>query len=265
MGGLMNRARFQLIVISLGLILTACGRDTPPKVAPSGDAASPKTDALKAGATVMQTHAPVNAMNVYVVGFHPMKDDPEHQMEAHHFCRQVNEDFAQCALFDGNSAAANLTGVEFIISEKAFEALPEGEKRYWHPHNGEILSGQLVAPGIPEPAEKELMRQKMNSYGKTWHVWMTDQGHKMPLGDAMLAWSFSRDGEPKPGLVEERDKRMSISTEQKRRDRQDLRELARPQQGVDDLKAKFARQATDIPGVVDRRAASAPPAGTAPK
>jgi hypothetical protein len=258
----MARAHLQVLLISLALTLAACGRDTPPRVEPAGDSTSPKTDALKAGATVMQAHAPVNAMNVYVVGFHPMKDDPEHQMEAHHFCRQVNEDFAQCALFDGNTAAANLTGVGFMISERAFEALPEGERRYWHPHNAEILSGQLVAPGIPEVAEKELMRTKLNSYGKTWHVWMTDQGHKMPLGDAMLAWSFNRDGEAKPGLVEERDKRMSISSEQKRRDRQDLRALARPQQGVDDLKGKFARESRDIPGVIDKRAAgsAAPPA-----
>lgn len=54
-------------------------------------------------------------MNVYLVGLHPMKDHPEHQMEAHHFCRQVNEDFAQCTLFDGNTKDANLNGIEYII------------------------------------------------------------------------------------------------------------------------------------------------------
>jgi hypothetical protein len=258
----MSKSSAKVLILWLAMILGGCGRDTAPKVDPAGAPTSPKTDALKAGATVMQTHAPVNAMNVYIVGFHPMKDDPEHQMEAHHFCRQANEDFAQCALFDGNTATANLTGIEFIISGKAFDALPEAEKRYWHPHNAEILSGQLIAPGIPEVAEKELMRTKMNSYGKTWHVWMTDHGHTMPLGDAMLAWSFNRDGEAKPGLVEERDKRMSISTGDKRRDREELRALARPQHGVDDLKGKFAREGREIPGVVDRRAA--PPAASTP-
>ena len=39
-------------------------------------------------------------------------------------------------------------------------------RKYWHPHNAEILSGQLVAPGIPEPVEKELMKGKMNSVRK---------------------------------------------------------------------------------------------------
>ena len=58
----------------------------------------------------------------------------------------MNQDFAQCALFDGNGRDARLNGVEYIISEKLFETLPHEERQYWHPHNAEILSGQLVAP-----------------------------------------------------------------------------------------------------------------------
>lgn len=85
----------------------------------------------------------------------------------------MNGDFAQCILFDGNGPEARLTGIEYIISEKLFQNLPEEEQQYWHPHNFEILSGQLVAPAIPEIAEHELMLLKMNSYGKTWHVWDT--------------------------------------------------------------------------------------------
>ncbi len=59
----------------------------------------------------------------------------------------MNEDFAQCVLFDGNTAEANLHGLEYIISEKVYDTLPPVEQSYWHPHNYEILSGQLVAPG----------------------------------------------------------------------------------------------------------------------
>lgn len=194
-------------------------------------------------------------MDVYLVGFHPMKDDPSHQMEAHHYCRQANEDFAQCALFDGNTKDANLNGIEYIISAKLFSSLPEDEKQYWHPHNAEILSGQLVAPGLPEIAEKELMRGKMNSYGKTWHVWMTGSGDKLPLGKAMLAWSFNRDGEAKPGLVEDRDKKLNIDSQEIRKSRDELRSLAMPQSGVDALKGKFGRPTQDIPGVVDQKIA----------
>jgi hypothetical protein len=186
-------------------------------------------------------------MDVYVTGFHPMKEHPSHQMEAHHFCRQVNEDFAQCVLFDGNTRDANLNGLEFIISEKLFESLPAGEKQYWHPHNYEILSGQLQAPGLPAVAEKELMRSKMNSYGKTWHVWMTDRGDKLPLGPAMLAWSINRDGELDPELL-----RGLTNIDDKRSERRDLAGLARPQSGVDALHGKFGRSTKPLPGVSDK-------------
>jgi hypothetical protein len=246
-----------IAIVTAAFAVTAAQAQTT--TAPPGADKSVKTRALEAGAKVLQRNSPLGPMDVYLVGFHPMKDHPEHQMEAHHFCHQVNEDFAQCALFDGNDRTANLTGIEYIISDRLFDTLPAEERSYWHPHNAEILSGQLVAPGIPAVAEKALMKGKMNSYGKTWHVWNTgamgQPGDKLPLGPPMLAWSFNRDGEAKAGLVEQRDRRLGISTEEKRKQRAELLPLARPQSGVDDLRAAFA-QAKPIPGVVDTKAAS---------
>ena len=241
---------------SLLLWFAGCTGSGPsgPQVQAAGQPESGKTSALQAGATALQRDAPPDGLNIYLSGFHPMKADPSHQMEAHHFCRQVNEDFAQCALFDGNGADANLNGIEYIVSKRLFEQLPASERKYWHPHNGEILSGQLVAPGLPKLAEKELMRGKMNSYGKTWHVWSTDRGDRLPLGEPMLAWSFNRFGQAKPGLVERRDERIGISSDELRQDRQDLVRLARPQSGVDDLEGVFPGETRPIPGVVDSKA-----------
>ncbi len=262
MSSALTRLRAGLLAFSFGLGTLALAQT--PK--PPGDEKTAKTRTLEAGAKVLQRNSPLGPMDVYLVGFHPMKEHPEHQMEAHHYCHQVNQDFAQCTLFDGNERNANLTGIEYIISEKLFETLPQDERKYWHPHNGEILSGQLVAPGIPAVAEKALMKDKMNSYGKTWHVWNTgamgQAGDKLPLGPPMLAWSFNRDGEAKPGLVEQRDKKMEVNSAEKRRQRADLQSLARPQSGVDDLKAAFP-QAKPIPGVVDKRASAPAPAAAA--
>ncbi|CAA9890176.1 conserved exported hypothetical protein [Candidatus Methylobacter favarea] len=253
------RALKPLAFISAGLMAAACTPSVQSPLQPQGVEKSAKTRVLEAGATMLQTDSPLEPMNIYLDGFHAAKDNPAHQMEAHHFCRQVNEDFAQCALFDGNTREANLIGIEYIISEKLFESLPGKEKKYWHPHNFEILSGELIAPAIPAAAEHELMSGKMNSYGKTWHVWNSDpygrKGDQMPLGEPMLEWSFNRDGEELPGLLEQRDQRMGISTEEKRRSRQDLAPLAKPQNGVDALKGKFPRPPTPIPGVVDKKAA----------
>lgn len=244
---------FKYLIILI-LSLNTYADDSEPKITPRGKEKSTKTSVLAMGAKMLQEKAPLSGMNVYLVGFHPMKENPELQMEAHHFCRQVNEDFAQCALFDGNTKNANLNGIEYIISEKLFNQLPAEEKKYWHPHNYEILSGQLVGPGLPDAAEKELMREKMNSYGKTWHVWNTGhhgmKGDKMPFGEPVLAWSFNRDGETLPGLVENMERKMGVDTSEKRTERQDLVSLAKPQMGVDALKEKFQRKTKSIPGVI---------------
>lgn len=254
-----DKSRF-LFLFAGALGLASCGDNAETATAPAGEAESPVTQILEGGAALLQSDSPLDPINVYLVGFHPMKDDPSRQVEAHHFCNQVNEEFAQCILFDGNTRDANMNGIEYIISEQSFNTLPEEEKQFWHPHNFEILSGQLVAPGIPEIAENELMRRKMNSYGKTWHLWQSGSqdmpGDSLPLGAAMLAWSFNRDGEAEPGLVERRDERMGIDSGAIREQRSGLIDLAQPQSGVDALLELFPAAAPNGPGVADTATAA---------
>ena len=241
---------YAMVLVFAGTMVLGCkGGDTPPAQPPAGAPRTPGTGALETGAAMLQDVTPVKKIAIYLVGFHPMKDNPAIQVEAHHYCNQVNEDFAQCVLFDGNTEGARMNGIEYIISEKLFDGLPQAERQYWHPHNYEILSGELIGPGLPDAAEKELMRRKMNSYGKTWHVWMNED--TLPLGDAHLAWSFNRDGEARPELIAERDRRMGLDTTDKRRDRADLSALARPQSGVDALKSAFPNANTAPDGVRD--------------
>ena len=216
-----------------------------------------KTAALESGANIMQAKVPVEQISMYLVGFHPSKDDPQMQMESHHYCDQVNEDLAQCALYDGNTPAARLHGVEYIISESLFETLPEEERAFWHPHNYEILSGTLRMPGLPDAAEGEALKTKMNSYGKTWHFWKTgvfgEQADALPLGPPHLAWSFNRDGEAKPGMVEARDARQNLNSTQARAARADWTSLARPQVGVNTLGGAFPNAKGAPAGVAERK------------
>ncbi len=210
---------------------------------------------LEQGANVLQSATPLKGFDVYVVGFHCAKGEPDFQMEAHHFCRVVNDDLLQCVLFDGNTKDASLIGVEYIVSGRLFDTMPEEEKAYWHPHNYEVLSGELVAPGLPEVAEKALMKQLMNSYGKTWHTWHTapaggQPGMELPYGDPKLMWSFNREGECDESIKRDRNEAMSIDLEAKRADRQSFVDLAEPQWGVDDMRGDFPGT-TPIPGVTD--------------
>lgn len=210
---------------------------------------------LSAGADVLQRATPLRGFDAYVVGFHPAKDDPAMQMEAHHFCRQVNDDLIQCVLFDGNRDA-NLIGVEYIISERLHATLPEEEQAYWHPHNYEILSGTLIAPGLPAVAEKALMRVLLNSYGKTWHTWHTGrhdrpgEADQVPLGDPTLMWSFNGDGQMDPSLVQDRDENMALDSTARRKERADLAADTHPQTGVD-LPDPFFPDARERPAGVE--------------
>jgi hypothetical protein len=107
-------------------------------------------------------------------------------------------------------------GVEYIVSERLFNTLPETEKALWHSHVHEVKSGQLIAPGIPEVAEHELMEEIANTYGKTWHTWHTDQRQELPLGTPMLMMGFTRDGQVNEQMVQERDQRFDVSSADKR-------------------------------------------------
>jgi hypothetical protein len=238
--------------------MNACGggNSGPPEGATApGSTPTAKTTALATGADVMQAKAPVDRISMYLVGFHPAKDDPSMQMESHHYCTQVNEDFAQCVLFDGNTDGARLHGVEYIISETLYGTLPADERAYWHPHNYEILSGELRAPGLPAVAEDEAMKSKLNSYGKTWHVWNTGAPGRpadaLPLGPPHLAWSFNHDGEIAPGLVQDRDRRMSLDSAAERARREAWAPMARPQNGVNALAGQFPKAGGAPPGVTD--------------
>jgi hypothetical protein len=261
------RRRAALALATAALAVACGGENTPPQggeTAPGAER-TPRTAALESGANVMQDRTPVAQISMYLVGFHPAKDDPSVQMESHHYCDQVNEDFAQCVLYDGNGDDARLHGIEYIISERLHATLPAEERAYWHPHNYEILSGALRMPGLPDVAEQEALRTKVNSYGKTWHVWMTGvhgrRADSLPLGPAHLAWSFNRDGEAHPELIATRDRRMGLNTAEARQRRADLARLARPQGGTSALAGAFPAASGAPPGVADNgdRSAAAVP------
>jgi hypothetical protein len=247
-----------MVALWAALAASACGGgNTDPqqgKTAP-GSPETAKTATLESAANLIQSEGPIGKVSLYLDGFHAAKDDPAMQMEAHHYCNQVNEDFAQCVLFDGNTGESRLMGIEYIISAKLYDTLPADEKAYWHPHNFEILSGQLRLPGVPDVAEKEALKGKMNSYGKTWHTWMTGmhgaKSDDLPLGPPKLQWSFNHDGEDAPGMVADRDKRMGLDTAKARQDRADLAALAQPQGGVNAMAGMFPNAQTAMTGVKD--------------
>lgn len=209
------------VIIIIGL--TACGgQNTDSYVDTPGANKSTKSKILETGADFLQDKSPLKKINTYLNGFHFYNGNIHAQMEAHHYVSQLNEDVYQAIIYDGNEEAAKIMGVEYIITGRLFKTLNEEEKKLWHSHHHEVISGSLIAPGIPNAAEHELMEKLVSTYGKTIHTWHTDQEKTLPLGSPMLMMGFTKDGQLQPSLLEARDKRFNISTQEKRKNRQDI-------------------------------------------
>lgn len=154
---------------------------------------------------------PTSQFHLVLCAFHVAKSNPQFQVEAHHFCSAVNEQVHQCIIYDSREKGARILGVEYIISDALYRGLPEEEKKYYHPHTYEVTSGLLVAPGMPPAEEEALMGKLITTWGKTWHTW-PDPKTPLPMGDPLLMWAFTRDGQIDPALLEARDAKLKMST-----------------------------------------------------
>ncbi|GAB3326994.1 OBAP family protein [Larkinella ripae] len=207
----------------LCILLIGCGgKNTSSNVESPGGEKTTKTEVLETGADLLQNKAPLKAMSMYLDGFHFYNGHLDHQMEAHHYCTQLNDDLVQCLIFDGNGKDAKIMGVEYIVSERLFKTLPAEEKKLWHSHQHEVKSGSLIAPGLPLVAEHELMEKLVSTYGKTFHTWHTDQDLKLPLGPPLIMMGFTKEGQLADSLLAQRDKRFRVSTSEKRQNRADI-------------------------------------------
>jgi hypothetical protein len=205
-------------------------------------------DAGEAGGRVRdaapaQPLPPIEQIDTYLDALHVARGNPDHVAEVHHYCDEVDETLIQCALYDGPTRRARLVGVEYVLTSDAFERLPPSEKQYWHPHNYEVLSGMLVAPGMEPRQERRLMERLLNTYGKTWHTWPIGPAYgdapRLPVGEPELAWSFNADNEAPEALVRSREQRLDLDMDALRRSRADLIPNARPQEGVNAMAEEF--------------------------
>ena len=155
---------------------------------------------------------PIGAIHAHLSGFHFYSGDMPRAVRVEHYCSHLNADVLQCVVYDSAEKNARLIGVEYIITEALFKQLPEDEKKLWHSHRYEVMSGLLTAPGVSALAEKELMTSFVSTYGKTWTLWQVDRGDKLPLGLPKLMMSFTADGQMDPAMVASRDREQQIDS-----------------------------------------------------
>jgi hypothetical protein len=187
--------------------LVSCGSSEPPPVmatraegaaaygpARRDEVRSRTMRGLADGSLGPQDRRPIEQLQLVLDSYTRAKRDVARAPEmARHsravsFCAQLNANFGQCVLFDGADEGAHLIGVEYVISRRLYESLPQSERQFWHAHAGDVDSGVMIAPGLSEAAQGVLMGELRSTYGKTWRTW--DSEHDpLPFGEPTLLWS----------------------------------------------------------------------------
>jgi hypothetical protein len=167
--------------------------------------------------------SPMTGPHAHFCGIHVAKNNPQFQLIAQHYCtahagHEHGDGLYQCLLFDSAEFNAKLLGVEYIVSDEQYKALPEAEKKYWHPHTYEVLAGGLIAPEMTVEEETQFMRQILKTWGKTWHTW-PDPSTPIPLGEPLLMWALSCDGQANKKAIRQRDRQFNVSISEIRKRR----------------------------------------------
>jgi hypothetical protein len=155
---------------------------------------------------VVQPYAPTRAIGSHTDEILWISGEPKRQMEAHALCTWLNDDVAQCLLYDSEKKYARLIGVEYTISERLFKGLPAEEQKLWASNQYEVKDGLVVAPRLPKGLEKEMMEDLANTYSKSLCTWQVDRDY-LPVGVPQLFFTLTERGpEPDRTILERRKK-----------------------------------------------------------
>lgn len=183
--------------------------------------------AVDLGAGILQSLNPIKAFQQHVCTWAIFSHDMTRKIETHHYAARLNEDFLQCAVYDSDRPNARLIGVEYVVSEKVFQGLPDEEKQLWHSHNFEIKEGLWMNPGVPEAVQKQELKGLANTYGKFWCTWQFDRGDRLPLGPPALMMSpqAQAPGRIPDDVVARRDGKYGVSSSSLKSDRAVIGEM----------------------------------------
>jgi hypothetical protein len=178
-----------LVVVAITAISVFLANLSPDSVATEtshshGDADAPDNN------PVTKHKAPIKSIlhcPLAFAGVHLRKDEPSDAINAFHYCVTLNDDLTQCVLYDGSGPNARLIGIEYLVPEEVYLAMPEEEKQYWHNHHHEVDDKLLKCLTMDGQEEEEVMKVVRTLYGKIFHTWW--QGEKYPEGSPKLFWA----------------------------------------------------------------------------
>jgi hypothetical protein len=166
--------------LAAGVILSMAARPTPVRgdghqAAPAAGAKAPIEEVLRCP--------------LAFAGVHLLKDLPEQSAVAYHYCVPLNDNLSQCLLYDGTGPNARMIGVEYLITDAVYQAMPAEEKAYWHDHKHEVDSGLLRCLTQRGDEEARTLAKIRPLWGKVYQTWAS--GRNYPYGPARLYWSVA--------------------------------------------------------------------------
>jgi len=184
------------LLSSMSAVILLASTFTAPK-AYGMETAMAEPGSPEAKAEPTQELVPPQQIEMYLDGFHIYKKqmnlptEKQTQVRVAHYCTHYSPELFECVVYSGNSKNSRLIGIEYVVTKEAYDALPAAEKKYWHPHDGEVDSGLLRMPGLSEEKEKATLNFLKTTYGKTWNLWQPED--KLPVGTPELMWAISPD------------------------------------------------------------------------
>ncbi len=162
---------------------------------------------------------PSEDYKMHICAFHIAKDNPKVVIDTQHYCTALSEGIFQCLLYETTDGKKpKLLGVEYVISNDWYQKLSSEEKKLWHPHDYEVRQGLLALVDASKKEDEDTMKLLVTTWGKTWHTW-PDPSTDLPLGFPRLMWSAEKEGEIPQDMIDKRDKRWNMNTEQMKKDR----------------------------------------------
>lgn len=122
-------------------------------------------------------------------GVHLQEDQPTNAQVAYHYCNPINEKVSQCILYDGTGPKAKLIGVEYLVTDDIYRAMPAEERVYWHDHKYEVDARLIRSLTQHGEEESKTLAKVRTLWGKVYHTWAA--GTEYPQGPAKLFWSVT--------------------------------------------------------------------------
>lgn len=100
---------------------------------------------------------------------------------AHHWCKKVNDNLFECAIYDADGPSGRLVAVETIVPAKVWKTFSPDEQKLWHYHVVEITKVNATLPDTPKDKQAGIIAMIKPTYGKVWVLW-DPMSSKQPVG-----------------------------------------------------------------------------------